>query len=244
MAVTQTTINGQLVLTDTELTHRWYDAFGPDVCKMLEDFVNTPFSGTDQLAGWLNTEVDAGAGDTTATLVAGSVGGELALKTAENESDGANVQLLGEAFSFAARYPTYIGARFKSSDADQTEISVGLCITDTTIAGGVSDGMYFRTLDESATLQFVFEKDNGETVNAVATLANDTYVTAEAVYLNGVVTVYIDGIEVAEIADSDVNFPDDEFLTPSMVCIAGAAAAGTGKTATIDWFNVIQLQTV
>lgn len=177
MAVTMATINNQLVLYEEADPHRWLDAWGPDVCKMLEHFVNTPFSGADQLAGWLNTEVDAGAGDTTATLVAGSVGGELALKTAENESDGANVQLLGEAFSLAARYPTYIGARFKSSDADQTEITLGLCITDTTLA------------------------------------------------------------------DSDVNWPDDEFLTPSMACIAGAAAVG-GKTLTVDWFNCIQLQAV
>ena len=242
---TEATINGNTVFRDSDLglTHRWYDAIGPDVCKMVEDFVDTPFSAGDQLAGWLNTEVDVGADDTTAILVAGSVGGELALKTAENESDGANVQLLGEAFYLADKYPTYIGARFRSSDADQTEITLGLCITDTTLAGGMSDGLYFRVLDTYPTLELVAEKDSLETVVAVGTVLDGTYITAEMLYLNGVVTAYVNGVQVATIADSDVNFPDDEYLTPSMACIAGAAVVG-GKTLTVDWFRCIQIQTV
>ena len=238
-------INGNYIIRDSDLglTHRWYDAVGPNVCKMVEDFVDTPFSAADQLAGWLNTEVDVGGGDTTATLVAGSVGGELALKSAENESDGNNVQLLGEAFYFADKYPTYIGAKFRSNDVDQTEVVLGLCISDTDLAGGLTDGLYFRVLDTIGTLQLVAEKNSAETIIGLATLTDDIYVTAEMLYTDGVVKAYINGIQVAQLADSDPNFPDDEYLTPSMASVAGEAVVG-GNTTTIDWFRCIQIQTV
>jgi len=35
----------------------------------------------------------------------------------------------------------------------------------------------------------------------------DTWVVAEFLYLDGTLTAYINGVEVGEIANSDVNFP-------------------------------------
>jgi len=240
----ETTINGNIVYTDDTYTHRWLDAIGPDVCKLIEEFVNVPFSATDQMAGWLATLIENGAGESTVSMVAGSPGGEVIFKTDENDNDGINAQLLGEAFYLASRYPTYFGARFKVADADQTDLAIGLCISDTTVLAGVSDGLYFRLVDESSTLTLVAEKGNAETIIGLATLADGGYVTAEYTYLNNLITAYINGVQVGQISDADPNFPDTEYLTPTIAILAGAAAAGTGKTLTMDWIKAIQVQTV
>ncbi len=244
---TEATINGNTVFRDSDLglTHRWYDAVGPNVAKLVEEFVNVPFSAADQMAGWLATLIEAGLGESTVSLVAGSTGGEVAFKTDLNENDGINAQLLGEAFYFADRYPTYVGVRFKVQDADQMDTALGLCITNATLLAGMTDGLYFRTVDASSTLTLVAEKDSAETIIGLATLADDTYVTAEYYSVgDGVFHVYVNGIEVAELTDGDPNFPDNEYLTPSIAVLAGAAVAVTGQTLTVDWLRCIQIQTV
>jgi hypothetical protein len=239
---TETTVNGNTVFTDDSLTHRWLDAIGPDVCKFVEEFVNVPFSADDQMAGWLATLIEAGADESTVTMVAGSPGGEVIFKTDENDNDGINAQVLGEAFYLGSRYPTYFGTRFKVADADQTDVMIGLCITNATALANLRDGLYFRLVDESTTLQFVAEKDLLETVLGIATLTDGGYVTAEYLYLNNLITVYVNGVQVAQITDADPNFPDNEYLTPTIAILAGAAAAGTGKTLTVDWIRCIQVQ--
>ena len=233
-------LNNHMILRDDEMTWRWYDAYGPTVAKFVEDFVYTPFSAADQPAGWLNTLLEAGAGESTAALVAGSLTGELLFTDDANDNDGHNMQVLGEAFSFAARYPTYFGCKFRISDATQQDAYAGLCITNATLEAGMTDGLYFRKADGATTLWFVAEKDSVETVVAVATMVAATDIVAEFLYLNGVVTVYINGVEVAELADSDVNFPDDEYLTPSLVCKNGEAVI---KTMNVDYIKCIQIQT-
>ena len=118
---------------------------------------------------------------------------------------------------------------------------IPLRITDTTLLGGLSDGLYFRIDEDDTTLYLVAEKDSKETKVGLVTVADATYVVAEALYQNGMVDIYINGTKVGELANSDPNFPDDEYLTPSMGILAGAAAVG-GKTLTVDWLNVIQIQ--
>lgn len=236
---TEMTVNGNTVLRSDLYTHRWCDAYGPDVCKLVENFVSVPFSAADNLCGWTTTLVEAGGAESTIALVAGSAGGELLFTSDTNENDGCQIQLKGEAFYFNSMYPTYVGARFKVNDADQVDALLGLAITDTTAIVGVSDGLYFRTVDESAILSAVAEKDSSETVVGVSTLVDDTYVVAEMLYRNNVVKFYINGVEVGELADSDPNFPDDEYLTPTLALLTGEGAA---NTLTVDWLNVIQIQ--
>ena len=238
---TEATVNGNLVLRSDLYTHRWCDAYGPDVCKYIEHFVNVPFTGADAPAAYTTTLIENGADESTVALVAGSAGGELAFKSDENDNDGCQSQLKGEAFYFAAMYPTYMGARFKVTDATNSDIIVGLGITDTTLLGGLSDGLYFRKDEDDTTLYLVAEKNSLETKVGLVTMADATYVVAEALYQNGMVDIYINGTKVGELANSDPNFPDDEYLTPSMGILAGSAAVG-GHTLTVDWFNVIQIQ--
>lgn len=236
MAVEQVYINENIVLRDTVSTHRWYDAWGAETVKLLEDFVDIPFSAANLPAAWLNTITGAG----TAALVAGSASGELLMTNDAADNATQNMQLLGEAFTLAARYPTYFGCRFKISDIAAQDVHIGLNITDTAcIEGGTSDGLYFRKNDADARLWFVAEQDSSETLVAVATLVNATYITAEFLYYGNTVTVYVNGVEVASVADSVVDFPNDEYLT---VTLAQQNGEGVIKTMTTDWIRCIQIQ--
>ena len=70
MATEEVTINGNTVWRDDALTHRWFDAIGPNVAKLTEDFVDTEFSAADQMAAWLATLVETVAATMTCATVA------------------------------------------------------------------------------------------------------------------------------------------------------------------------------
>ena len=236
MAIIGEQINGAWVARDSDPAHRWYDAVGPNVCKCIEEFVNLPYSAANLPAGWLSTNTGGG----TNALVAGSLGGEVLFTNDAADNATINMQLLGEAFYFAQRYPTYFGCRFKISDIAAQDVAIGLVITDgAVLEGGTTHGLYFRKDDASSTLSLVAEKNSLETVIGAGTLANATYITAEYLYTGGIVYVYINGIQVAELADSDPNFPDTEYLT---VTLAEQNGEGVAKTMTTDWIRAIQIQ--
>ena len=241
MAVELTSIRNHLVMRDDTLTHRWYDVFGPNAVKY---WLNCAGCSTDDTTGmpvdFTYTLVNA------STFAHGDVaGGAVILTAAGAENDGVTLQLgdelggAGESVSFAAEYPTYFGITLQVSDADQTDFVAGLCITDTTLLGGMTDGLYFRSVDESALIYFVLEQDSVESATAVATMADATNVTLEFLYWGSNVYVYVDGVLTATIADSDVNFCNDELLRLSVEFLDGAAA---GNTCTISRFGFGQIQ--
>lgn len=229
MTVESASVHSQLVMRDTVKTWRWYDAFGPNVAKWEEDGVQY------NVDDYTKTDV----GTDTIALVAGADNGNLLFTSGTNENDGTQIQLEGEAFKFASAYPCYFGAKFKVNDADQVDVALGLGITDSTFIAGATDGLYFRSVDESAVLNFIAEKDENESSLAVTTLVDDTFVTVEFYYDGtSAVTVYLDGTEVGSIATSDTNFPDDEYLTPTLAILTGDASA---NTMTVEWARAIQL---
>ena len=237
MGTTETTVHNTTVWVDTDYTHRWVEAIGPKVTKLIEEFVNTPVDDTTGLpTAYTSTLVNG----STFALVAGAFGGNALFLADTAENDGINTQLLGEAYYLNGQYPCYFGIRFQINDVDQTDALVGLAITDTTAIAAVSDGLYFRTVDESAVLNFVAEQDSVESAIAATTLTDATWVIAEW-YYDGVslVTAYIDGVSVGTIALTDANFPDDEFLTPTMAMLTGEAVA---NSMTVDWCRVIQIR--
>lgn len=239
----QVSINGALVIRDKDNTFRWYDAAGLNVAKYVTSFNSLPADDTTtDPTEFVNTPVEVGAGTSTAVM-ADVAGGALLITTAGNEDDGYSMQLgnpnSGEWLSLAAEYPTYFGIQFAINDVDQTDVFLGAAVTDTALLGGVTDGIFFRSVDGSAVLNFVLEKDSVETSTAVATLADDTYITAEFYYTGSNVQVYIDGTLVTTIADSDTNFPNDELLRLSMEFLTGEAVA---NTCTIKWVRLIQVQ--
>jgi hypothetical protein len=236
-------IKNAAVLRDAALTHRWFDAFGPGVAKYVTSFNSLPADdSTTDPTEFVNTVVEVGAGVSTA-VINDTAGGALIITTAANENDGWSSQLgnanLGRWVSFAAEYPTYYGVRFQINDADQTDCFFGLAVTDTALLGGVTDGLYFRSVDETGVLNFVLEKDSVETSTAVATMTDATDIYAEVLYWGSNVYVYIDGALVTTIADSDTNFPNDELLRLSFEFLTGEAVA---NTCLVKEMRLIQIQ--
>jgi len=231
-----------LVIRSVEYPHRWYDALGRGVIKYLQDFLTIPSDDTTgDPTEWEVTVVEAGAGDSTA-VVTDVEGGALLVTCAGNENDGWSMQLgaaAGESVSFASRYPTYFGTCFQINDVDQTDILVGFTVTDTAVLGGVTDGLYFRSVDESAVLNFVLEKNSVESVTAAATMTDAADIVAEFYYADGSVKAYINGALVATIADSDASFPNDELLRLTFEFLTGEAVA---NTCTLKWLKFIQIQ--
>ena len=229
-------VRGNLLFYDTNPL-RVVNAFGPDVISFFEDFTNIAVA-SDALTNWTVTLVEAGAGGETTITRPDASGGTLLITTDNAEDDGANLQLTtGESFGLAStNYATYFGIRLKSGEATQSDFLVGLCITDTTLLGGMTDGVYFEKLDAGTGISFVTEKDSTETqTDSLHTFAADTYVTLEWYFDGTSVKALING---AVVATHTTNIPDDELLTPSIHFLTGNAAV---ETLTIDWIRAVQV---
>ena len=236
-----TEIRNCLVARDAVNTWKWYDAVGPNVVKYALSVIGPPTDNTTGMpTEFINTLVNA-----STFTIADVLGGGVILTGAGAENDGVTLQLgaeagtAGENVYFATDYPTYFAFKFQAADVDQSDILAGFCITDTTLLGGMTDGMYFRTVDEDATLYFVLEQDSAESTTAVATLTDATDILCEFLYWNHNVYVYIDNVLMATIADTDANFPNDELLRLSVEFLSGEGAA---NTCTIKEFRFIQIQ--
>lgn len=233
MTVHSQHINGALAYWETH-RKRILDAIGSDVVKFVDDFVAV--HGTDAtLDEWTITLVEAGVGEST--VGAGVSGnGTLLITTDANEDDGVNMQLKGEAFKLETGKPLYFGARFKVSDATQSDFFLGLAITDTTILGGVTDSIGFLKADGSAAMSFDVNKNSTATnAAAIHTVVDDTFLIAEFYWDGAALEVFVNGVSVATPAIT--NLPDDEELTPSIHFLAGAAAV---KTMSVDWMRCIK----
>lgn len=219
---------------DTYL-HRWLDAIGADVTKYI---LNTAALPTDDTTGdpteFTMTVVEAGAGNSTAVLSDNT----LLITCAAGENDGVSLQLKGEAFDLATNNLVYFGINFQVNDATQSDFLAGLCITDTTLLGGMTDGIYFECLDGSTDINFVLEKDSTETTSAAAvgTLADATDITLEFFFDGTYADCWVDGVLQTRLATT--NLPNDEQLTVSLEYLTGEAVA---NTCTVNWMRAIQL---
>ena len=184
---------------------------------------------------WTITTTEAGTGSAT-EAVTSSAGGALLLTNAAGDNDLDFLQLKGESFKLSSSKRAFFEARFKVSDATQSDVVMGLQITDTTPLA-VSDGVYFMKDDGDTNLDFHIEKDGTDTTTAaVTTLADDTFVTV-GVFIDpntSQVSYFIGEAEPVGVVNT--NLPDDEELTVSFGIQNGEAAA---KTMTIDYVNVI-----
>lgn len=180
---------------------------------------------------WTVTETTAGA---TQATVAGD-GGLLALVTEANDNDVNQLQGQ-ETFLIATNKKLWYKARWKVSNATETDVYMGLIITDTDIVGGVTDGIYFRKADDAAVLIHVLELNSTESSSGtVATVVADTFIET-AFYYNGkdAVEVYIDGVKVATHTTL-TNLCTDEELAVTISLTNGSAAA---RTLTVDYVYV------
>lgn len=227
-------ILGNLVYYDRSYLQRWIDAVGVGVRKFELDTTYLPTDDTTgDPTGWTMTVVEAGASNSTVALTDGA----FVITTDANENDGVNLQVNGEAFKLdATTKRVYFGINFQASEATQSDFLVGLCITDTDLLGGMTDGVYFRKVDGSTDVAFVLEKDSTETTGTVATFAATTDITLEFLFDGTYVDAWVNGTLQDRLATT--NLPDNEFLTPSIHFLAGST---TAKTMTINWMRAISI---
>lgn len=179
---------------------------------------------------WTVTETDSGA---TQALADGD-GGLLLITNTAADNDLAALQKKGESFRFESGKKLFFESRFKVNDATQSDVVMGLQITDTTPLD-VTDGVFFIKPDDAATVNFLVEKNNtATTASAIATMADDTFIRLGFFY-DGIDAVfyYVNGVLAGKSATT--NLVDDEDLTISFAIQNGAAAA---KTMTVDYIFV------
>lgn len=199
--------------------------------------MHTYFTDFDEYhaVNWTVTETQAGATQALANVD----GGVLLLTNSAADNDLNALQKVGESFKFEAGKKLFFKARFAVSDATESDFVIGLQITDTTPLA-VTDGVYFRKDDGDANLDFVVVKDSTvSTATAIATVANNTYLTV-GFYYNGVDEVVyaasVDNNNPTVLGKLPIdNLPDDEELTISFGIQNGEAVA---KTMSIDYIFV------
>ena len=180
---------------------------------------------------WTITTTEAGTGSAS-EAVTSSAGGALLLTNAAGDNDLDFLQLKGEAFKLSTSKKAYFSARFKVSDATQSDFVMGLQITDTTPLA-TTDGVFFIKDDGDTNLDFIVEKDSTSTdTTAIHTMEDDTFVTVTWFIDPDASKVFYSVNNAAPVSVVNTNLPDDEELTVSFGIQNGEGAA---KTMTIDY---------
>lgn len=214
--VAENDLFADLVMPDPTKFHTYFD-----------DFDN--YTAGD----WVVTETQAGA---TQALTAGD-GGLLLLTNSAADDDLVALQKTPAAFAFTAGKKVFFKARFKVSDATQSDFVIGLQVVDTTPLD-VTDGVYFLKADGSTDLSVVCRKNasTGSTsASSIATIADDTFITV-GFYYDGESKVFysIDGVVKGSLDASSAYLPDTT-CTVSFAIQNGEAVA---KTMTVDYVFV------
>ncbi len=228
-------------MTATNFTNGVNNITAQNILGQLKELdptqLHTYFNDFDAYAtaDWTVTETQAGATQALANVD----GGVLLLTNSAADNDLNALQKVGESFKFEAGKKLFFKARFAVSDATESDFIIGLQITDSTPLA-VTDGVYFRKDDGDTDLDFVVVKDStASTATAIATVANNTYLTV-GFYYNGVNEI----IYAASTNNNNptilgklavTNLPDDEELTISFGIQNGEAVA---KTMSIDYIFV------
>lgn len=235
--VVETRVKGNLLFIDQDgHLRRVVDAIGPDVTKYIAHPSDFGSAGQDP-SGWTTTMVETGGGGDSDINGSATPGATFDIVTDNAENDGVSAQMGGSVFELTSDQDLYFGIRFKINDVTQSDFFLGLAVTDTAILGGVTDRIGFQSLDGSTDLKFMVEKDSSETLTAaLATLADDTYVTCEFYWNGTALTVFVNDAEVTGPALT--NLPDDLGLRLSLELLTGEAAA---QTMTVQWLRVIQV---
>jgi hypothetical protein len=214
----QDTAFADLTMSDPTLYHTYFNDFD-----------------TYTAGDWVVTETDAGA---TQALTAGD-GGWLLITNTAADNDLVALQKTPAAFAFTAGKKTFFSARLKVSNATQCDFVVGLQVVDTTPLD-VTDGVYFLKADDAATLSIICRKDasTGSTsASAIATLADDTFVTL-AWYYDGVdkIVYAVNGAVLGSLVATSAFLPD-ALCTVSFALQNGSAVA---RTMTVDYIFVAE----
>lgn len=178
---------------------------------------------------WTLTETQVGA---TQALAAGN-GGLLLLTNTAADDDLVLLQQTVATYTPEATKNMFVRARFKVSDATQSDLMVGLATVDTTpFASLPTAGFYFLKSDGSASLIASARAAGASTSITLGTMANDTFVDVALVYQPalGLIQGFLNGNLVAS-TDTLTNLPLTA-ITPTIALQNGEAVA---KTMTIDY---------
>jgi hypothetical protein len=199
---------GQFILPDVTKAHPYFNDF--DV-----------YAAGD----WTITQTS-----TSAAALANIDGGALTISNGTADDSISVYQLANESFKFQAGKKLWFKARFQVSDATDSDVLIGLAITDTTPLDA-TDGVFFLKSDNSAVCSLKVVKNSTATTTTAATLVSATMVTL-GYYYNGVdeIQIFVNDVQVGTSAVT--NLPDDEELAVIFAVQNGAAAS---KTMTVDY---------
>lgn len=183
---------------------------------------------------WTVTETQAGA----TQAASNAHGGVLVLTNSAADDDLNALQCPNENFKCSTTGRFWLRARFKVSDATQSDLMLGLAITDTSpLASLPSDGIYFYKADASTSLTAAVRKDATSSSITMGAMADDTYVLAEMYYDGkGRLTAMLNGATVGTDVTSTTNFPTDEELAVIIAVQNGEASA---KTLSVDYIEIL-----
>lgn len=177
------------------------------------------------------TEIDGGTAVSAPTTVLDAGLGGLSFTNGAQDNDSYEIQHKVENWLLDSPGKYYFTGRLDVSDDDQVDVILGMCITDTTLLAGMSDGVYLRKDDGDTNWDLVIERNSTEVATAaIATLDTDEHEYAIVVDVYsatgwGKVTVLIDGVIIRSVETT--NLPYDESLTASASVTDGEAAAIT-----------------
>lgn len=206
---------GMFGLPDPSSWHVYFDDF---------DTFNT--------GDWTITTVEGGAGDATEALT-DEDGGVLLITNDAADDDSDFFDKKGESFLMAAGKRAFFKARIKTSDATQSDVLIGLQITDTTPLDA-TDGIYFIKSDGSTSVSIVCRKNatTGSTSATAGTMADATWIELAWYYDGkGNLAYFVDGVQKGTLDASSSYLPDTE-LTVSFGIQNGEAVA---KTLSVDY---------
>ncbi|RJQ53487.1 MAG: hypothetical protein C4521_07515 [Actinobacteria bacterium] len=183
-------------------------------------------------ADWTITTTEGTPGNATEAL-ADADGGVLLITNDAVDDNADFFQKVGESFLLAAGKRAFFKARFKVSDATQSDFVIGLQVTDTSPLDA-TDGIYFMKDDGDANLDIYCRKDatTGSTsATAIATVADDTYLKVAWYYDgSGNLQYFVDDVHKGTL-DASSYLPDTE-LTISFGIQNGEAVA---KSMSVDY---------
>lgn len=174
---------------------------------------------------WTNTAT----GVVTNAIVDGD-GGWLSMLNSAAQNDLNSLQLVKMGFQITSGKQFWFKTRFKTSNATNAILVMGLIPTDTTPLTN-TDGVFLQKLGGSTTLSLVVKKSSTATTLTLGTMADNTFIDA-GFYYDGVSLglKYFNGVNNGSI--SLANMP---FATALTVTMAEANNTAAAITTTVDY---------
>jgi len=207
------------------------------IVVFLEDF--NDYSATY----WAATTTEDGTAAAT-EAIQNATPSQITITNDNADNDLDLIEFYKEIVTFDYGKKTWYEAKFKVSDASETDVIMGLAIGSATSPVCLPvDGVVFHKADGSEVMNISIVKDGlSVSSTALVTLVDDTWVTVSLRW-DGVskITYYVDG-DARGIQTVTGYVPDNEALNPMFGIMNGElcnSVAGT-KTMTVDYICFIQ----